>query len=97
MRGQRGTELASTVAELTIIRLFSHEYLGELYGRYKTIERFADFTAETRMVPSVGHETPSASFLVSRVTYSLDRGNIYCVIIVKAGTRVRGASTIVRL
>lgn len=27
----------------------SHESLGELYNRRKTIERFADFTAETRM------------------------------------------------
>lgn len=62
------------LAELMITaHLFSHDYLVELYGRYKTIERFVDFTAETRMIPasSVRHETSSvSSLLVERRTRS---------------------------
>jgi len=48
----------------------SHESLGELYSRHKTIERFADFTAETRMTLVFVRTRNLVCFvLVGRATY----------------------------
>lgn len=49
------------------VRLASRDNLpGEFYSRCKTIERFADFTAETRIIPVLmGHGTPSAPSLLA--------------------------------